>query len=316
MGSLDQGVKHTVQKGLDNSRPWMGIGLLVLSGLGYSSSIIIASILMKRGVGVNTSNAARYLVATVLLLFYQKAGRKQIKILPRERYTALALGITVFIMGIGYLGATRYIPVSTAVLIFYTGPLFTVLISRFTENEPITIIRLMAIATAFMGLSLALGVQSAGSFQVKGVLFAFMAAIGMATFVTISSLAIRTADPQAVNLHTLFSGTLLFILFLCIENDTAPSAITSSNLFGLCGSGCAIAVAYIAFYAGLKIIGPVKASMLMNTEPIFTVALAAAILGEKLSFMKFFGAGLVIIGIVMINCKFARNPIRRRPFFL
>jgi len=306
---MKKGIKYKVLTDLGDTRPWIGIGLMLISGLGFSSSIIFASMVIKRGVAVNTSNAVRYLVATVLLFVYQKATEKPIKILPRERYTALALGSTVFMMGIGYLGATKYIPVSTAVLIFYTGPFFTIFISRFTENEPITIIRLTAIAIAFLGLSLAVGVQFTSIFQIRGVLFALMAAIAMGTFVAISSLTIRTADPQAVNLHTILSGTLLFIIFLFI-GDEPVSAITSTNLFELCGSGFAIGAAYVAFYAGLKIIGPVKASMLMNTEPIFTIALAASIFGEKLSLINFIGAGLIISGIIMINCKFARNPIR------
>ena len=311
MGPIKQSVKHKLQVDLGNTRPWIGIGLLLISGLGFSSSIIIASMVIKQGVGVNTSNVVRYLVATVLLFVCQKVAKKPIKIQPRECYMALALGLTVFMMGIGYLGATQYIPVSTAVLVFYTGPFFTIFISRFTDNEPITIIRLTAVVIAFLGLSLALGIQATSIFQISGVLFALMAAIGMAIFVAVSSLTIRTADPQAVNLHSLFSGTLLFILFLFIGDDPA-NAITSTNLFGLCCSGFAIGVAYVAFYAGLKIIGPVKASMLMNTEPIFTIASATAILGEKLSCLKFIGAVLVIIGIIMITCKAARNPIRLR----
>ena len=49
--------------------------------------------------------------------------------------------------------------------------------------------------------------------------------------------------------------------------DGTASSITQTGLLRLCGSGFAIAVAYITFYAGLKIIGPVKASMLLNIEP-------------------------------------------------
>jgi len=288
------------QAGMTTKRQWVGTGLLLLSGLGFASSIIIASMVIKRGVGVDTSNAVRYLIATILLFVYQKSTVKSVKIPPRERYIALGLGITVFIMGIGYLGATRYIPVSAAVLIFYTGPFFTIFISRFTEKEPITAIRIIALLVAFLGLFLALGVQVTNMLQMKGMLSALMAAIAMGTFVSISSVTIQAADPQGVNLHALMSGTLLFVVFL-YTGDEPARAVTSVNLLKLCGSGFAIGIAYVAFYAGLKIIGPVKASMLMNTEPIFTIALAAAFFGEELSFMKIVGAGLVIIGIIAIT---------------
>jgi len=52
----------------------------------------------------------------------------------------------------------------------------------------------------------------------------------------------------------------------------------------------------------MKIIGPVKATMIMNIEPILTIGLAAILLGERLSNIQIFGAVLVIGGIVLITC--------------
>jgi drug/metabolite transporter (DMT)-like permease len=66
-------------------------------------------------------------------------------------------------------------------------------------------------------------------------------------------------------------------------------------------------MALIFFYTGLKIIGPVKASMLLNIEPIFTIVLASVMLGEQLSGRQFGGAALVIMGIIMVNHKSGRN---------
>ena len=205
-------------------------------------------------------------------------------------------------MGVGYLGAIRYIPVSLAVLVFYTGPFFIFFVSRFTEKEPFTIVRLAAIVIAFLGLSLALEVQSSAAYQLKGVLFALMAAVGMATFVTVSSLTIRTADPQTVNLYAMSAGALLFLVFLVIVGGP-EGAPTLRSIIILCFSGFTIGLAYLIFFAGLKMIGPVRASMLLNLEPLFTICLAVILFGESLSLSQFLGAALVIVGIILINIK-------------
>jgi drug/metabolite transporter (DMT)-like permease len=157
-----------------------------------------------------------------------------------------------------------------------------------------------------LGLYLFLEVRSAGTLQTRGILFAVMAAVGMALFVTVSSITIRNADPQTVNLYTLSGGSLLFIIFLFLVEGTAGS-ITAPEFFTLCGSGVALFFALVSFYIGLKIIGPVKASMLLNIEPIFTIALATVMLDEHLSGGQFLGAGLVILGIVMVNYQQNRN---------
>ncbi|MBW2564870.1 MAG: DMT family transporter, partial [Deltaproteobacteria bacterium] len=115
----------------DRTQTFRGIGILLLSGLGFTLSMLIASMAFKDGVDLSTSNTMRYGVATVFLIIYTKVGAKKTGLPPRERYISLALGIPVFMMGVGYLGATQYIPISLAVLIFYTCPFFVAVISKF-----------------------------------------------------------------------------------------------------------------------------------------------------------------------------------------
>lgn len=283
-----------------NRSALFGVTLMLVSGLGFTCSILIASQATRGGIDISTSNVLRYFVAAVLLWAWHAASGTSMRINPRERYAALGLGFAVFLMGAGYLGATHYMPISLAVLIFYTGPFFIIIISRFTEKEPITIPRLTAICTAFIGLIMALKVGSTGSLPIVGILFAFAAAIGMASFVTVSGLAIRTASPQAVNLHSLVGGTLLFGLFLIAMGGPSGS-ITLNGLLLLIASGFSLAVGFITFFTGLKRIGPVRASILMNAEPVFTIIIAAILLGERLSTGQLAGAGLVVIGIVLIT---------------
>jgi drug/metabolite transporter (DMT)-like permease len=154
-------------------RTWMGIGLLNLSALGYAVAMLSANMAVKNGIDIHTTNAMRYTVALVFLFLFQRIRRHNAKLPPRERVISLSLGFTVFIMAAGYLGATQYIPISLAVLIFYTFPLFVVVISRFTENEPMTQMRLIAIIIAFVGLGFALEIGSIARLNWQGVAYGF-----------------------------------------------------------------------------------------------------------------------------------------------
>ncbi len=283
-----------------NTQSWIGIGLLLLSSVGFTISLLMANMAFRGGIDVHTINAVRYFVMIIFLFLFQKIRAKQLKLPPQERYTSLALGISVFTMGAGYLGATQYIPVSLAVLIFYSSPFFIAIISRFTENEPITIIRLIAIIIAFIGLIFALEIQSFATLNWRGVTFAFMAALGCVAYVTISSFTIRAADPQAVNFHCLAAGTALFVVFLLFTGGPTGS-INPSGWLKLSVSSLALTIAYVTLLAGLEIVGPVQTSMLLNAEPILTIILAALLLGERLSSIQLFGAGFVIVGIILIT---------------
>ena len=257
------------------------------------------------GFDVNTANAVRHIVVVVLLFLFLKIRKRQLKLPRRERYTGLALGTSVFMLGIGYLNAAKYLPLSLAILIIYTAPFFVAVISRFTEKEPITFIRLIAIIIAFLGLALALKVDSAAALNWRGVAFALIAAIGIASLVTISSVTMRTADPQAVNFHCLLAGAVLFVVFLSFTGGPATS-ITQSGWVKLGIASMGLALGYITLFTGLEIIGPLKGSMLMNMEPILTIILAALLLDERLSSVQWIGAGLVMVGIFLITGAFRK----------
>ena len=285
---------------------WVGVGLVLLSAMGFATNILIANMAYRDGIDVPTINAVRHCVTVTLLFLFLRIRGKQLKLPPRERYAGLVLGISVFMMGVGYLSATQYIPVSVAVLIFYTHPFLVAIIARFTENEPITPIRLMAITIAFIGLAFALGIQSVAGFNWYGIAFAFLGALGAASFVTISSLTIRTADPQAVNFHCLSAGTVLYVVFMLFSGGPAEH-IALSGWFKLSLSSLALTIAYVTLFIGLEIIGPVKTTMLMNVEPILTIILAAILLGERLAFTQLIGAGFVMAGIILITREFTKK---------
>jgi drug/metabolite transporter (DMT)-like permease len=269
---------------------WVGFGLVLLAALGFSTSILMANMAYRDGIDIQTINAVRHSVTVILLFLFLKIRGKQIKLSPRERFAGLVLGI----------------PVSVAVLIFYTHPFLVAIIARFTENEPITPIRLMAITIAFIGLALALGIQSVEGFNWYGIAFAFLAALGAASFVTISSLTIRTADTQTVNFHCLTSGTVLYVVFMLFSGGPAEH-IALAGWFKLSVSSLALTVAYVTFLIGIETIGPVKTTMLMNAEPILTIILAGILLGERLAFMQFIGAGFVMAGIILLTGKFTKH---------
>ncbi len=281
-------------------RSGIGVAFVLLSTLGFTSAILFANMAYKGGIDVPTANAVRYLAAMVFLFLFHKIRGKKLGLPPRERYTSLALGISVFMMGAGYLGATQYIPISLAVLLFYTSPVFVVLIARFTENEPITAIRSVAIIIAFIGLGLALEIQSIATLNWQGVALGFLSSFGCTSFIVISSISMRTADPQAINFHCLTAGTALFAAFLFFSGGPA-GMIPYAALFKLCASGLALAFGTVFVFAGLEIIGPVKTSMLLNAEPILTIILAAVLLGERLSSFQLVGAAFVILGVILIT---------------
>jgi drug/metabolite transporter (DMT)-like permease len=58
-------------------------------------------------------------------------------------------------------------------------------------------------------------------------------------------------------------------------------------------------VAVLAFYAGSHRIGAARAALVSTVEPIWTIALAAVLLGEALGALQFVGGAMILAGVVI-----------------
>ena len=56
--------------------------------------------------------------------------------------------------------------------------------------------------------------------------------------------------------------------------------------------------AVVLYLEGIRGLGPSQAAIISTLEPLFTIALAAVVLGERLRPIQWAGAVLVVLGIV------------------
>jgi drug/metabolite transporter (DMT)-like permease len=65
-------------------------------------------------------------------------------------------------------------------------------------------------------------------------------------------------------------------------------------------------IAVTAFFAAISAIGPVRASLFMNIEPVVTIFFGFVVLGQVLTTYQMAGAALVIVAIVAVRWEGAR----------
>jgi len=285
-----------------SNRSWFGYGLIILSSLGFGVSTVTVAMAFRDVIDINTANAVRHTAAAGLLFIFMRIRGRSIRLIPRQRFAAIGLGVPLFMTGFGYLGAIRYIPVSMAVLIFYTFPLMVALISRIVEQNPITFIKIVAILTAFLGLVLALGVDRGLVLDWRGIAFALLGALGAALLITISNHALQKTDTEAMNLHAITCAAILFVTF-AVAKGGSMQAIAWGGGIKVSLAGFVLAIGYLTMFAGIARIGSVKSAMLLNVEPLMTIGLAVGLLAEKLTPMQVLGAVLVTGAIFLITLR-------------
>src|SRR5215211_6448763 len=117
---------------------------------------------------VSTRFAALAGISGVTLVFYRvfvmlalaaaaALWRTPLRIAAGERGTVAVLGIATAALGAAYLSSVAFIPVTVAVVIFYTYPVLIVLASPLVDGSRITGTLVAVVALAAMGVVLVVG---------------------------------------------------------------------------------------------------------------------------------------------------------------
>jgi drug/metabolite transporter (DMT)-like permease len=80
----------------------------------------------------------------------------------------------------------------------------------------------------------------------------------------------------------------------------APALIPAEAWPGLIGVGVvATFIAIQTFYAGTRLIGAARASLVSTFEPIWTISLAAILFGQSLAPIQLVGGVFIIVGVII-----------------
>ncbi|MBT5413224.1 MAG: DMT family transporter [Rhodospirillaceae bacterium] len=271
---------------------WLGIVLVLIGAAAYGILVVAAKLNYEHGSDPVTVLFVRAIGFFVLLLIFRRATGRPIALPPTVRYLCLGLGVFLAFQTWCNYAAITFIPVSLAILLLYTYPIFVALATRLIERERLGPIKAGAVLAAFAGLALSLQVHP-GVLDPRGLGLGLMAGLGLAITVMVSSRILRRADSARMTLHFTASTSACYLAVLVLTDGWAWPVDQVGWLL-LLSMPLVYIVAMLCFFSAVTIIGPLKAATFNNLEPVTTILLAAILLGEALGPWQYVGAALVI----------------------
>lgn len=276
----------------------LGILLVLLSGLFYGTNPTLSKLHFQEGGDTLSFLIVRFFVATFILLgvyFWRKPNTR-----PTFKQTTMAfiLGLTIFAISFLYVAAIQFIPAGLGTLLLFTFPFWIVLLALITKEESIDKIKIGCLIAAFIGLALTIGAELKG-LAWEGILLGLSSGIVLALNVFYGNRLTKNMDNQTFTLLMMISCAFVCFPIMLVDTPTFPH-----NFFGwinLFLASILFSAGLFCFFAGMTHLGPIKASLYNNIEPVFSIILAFLILNEKMTFYQYIGAGLVIISIFAIQ---------------
>ena len=275
-----------------------GLGLaMVLSRFAYEAG--------ANGLALGTARAVFFVPALFVFCYLTRRSMR----LPRGDWLHCAgLGLFTAMGFYGHIGAIEYISVGLAAILFFTFPPIIGVLHATVAREPPGLAKSVALAIAFGGLALMLGV-SFDTADPRGIILALVsgACVGWNTFWT--ARRIPHVDGVVAVFHM---GTVAFVVLVSIALVSGEALLPE----GTAGWMGLLAVVFLQtlslplFYLALPRIGSLKAGMIANAQPVVSIVLAYLIIGETMTPAELSGGALVLVGIWMMQRADAR-PRRR-----
>ncbi len=296
----------------------VGAGLCAASAFGFATLSIFAKLAFAEGLSLTGFLSLRFGGAALLLLII--LGWRQGRAIFPDRRLVLALfllgGLGYFTQSSLYFLGLQRIPASLSSVLLYVYPVFVALNMWVVEGRKPARLEMGAMALALVGATLTASpwdaLRGVGP-DLLGVLLVLGAAAGYGVYIVVSNRYVHRAGPLI---------------------STAWVALGASVSFGLTGAGhphlgraghpraAALLLGLIVFstilplatfFAGMRRVGPTAASLLSTLEPVFTIALAAMVLGEALTRSQWMGGALILAAVVLLNLPTAPSRPRTDP---
>jgi len=284
-----------------------GIAAVLASALSFGAMAIFARRAYASGVDTTTLLALRFGIAAIAMAALVAVRGVA---LPRGR----VLGGLVVLGALGYGGqaftfftALTLAPAGVVALLLYLHPALVALLAAGFLHERLTRWKLAALVLALLGMTLTVApalAGGAGAASPAGIAFGVAAAAIYAVYIVTGTRLGRHAAPLAMAAVVIASAAVVFVVAAAWRGPRWPQ--DAGGWAAVAAIALVSTVAAITlFFAGLERIGPVRASTLSTVEPLFTVALAALVLGETIAPVQLAGGGL-ILGAVVLLARAAR----------
>lgn len=260
------------------------------------------------------SLALRFLISGLIGVAIARAMGQGWRLTGRQWRATILFGIcqNALYLGLNFV-AMQSIEASLAAIISSTMPLLVALASRVVLGERLKPLGALGLFAGFAGVALIMGSRLGAGVDPFGIL---LCAIGVLAL-SFATMAVRGATSggnfmMIVGLQMLVGAAILFVVAPLTETFHLNPTWRLAAAFAYTTLVPGLTATYV-WVLLLDRIGPTRAATFHFLNPVFGVAVAAALLGEALGPLDAIGVAVVTFGILAVQMSRQLADPRRRP---
>jgi drug/metabolite transporter (DMT)-like permease len=278
--------------------------LLVLTTILWGAGPVAGKVALA-GIPTITLGALRFVLSALILLVAASGRIASWRTLSRQDVGMLLLlgSLGIFVNHLLFFYALGLAPASHASIIApTTSPIWTILMAVWLAGERVGRSQVVGIALCMGGVVLVVqptgGTAEAAAVLLGDFLF-LLAGLTWGIYSYLCKVALRRMSTESVLAYAMGVGGLALCPLALAERPwvTLPAASVASwaGLLYLAVANTVLAFSW--WNLGIQRVGAGRTATFSNLVPVFGVAIAALVLGERLTAVQFAGGGLCLVGV-------------------
>jgi drug/metabolite transporter (DMT)-like permease len=236
-------------------------------------------------------------------------GWQRIKLPARDLAYCFLLGtLGVAVSNYFYYVAIQRTNVATAIIVQYTAPVWVLFYVVARGQQKLSLQKIVAVALAVTGIALVIGIvgSNLGARQALrldsyGIFAALLASFSFAFYNVAGHRILARYDRWRVLVWTLVAAAAFWLVVNPPWKILAAHYSPAQWLFLFIFSMISVLGAFSLYFLGLQYLEPTRAIIASCLEPVFSILLAAMLLGEILRPLQMVGIVFVLAAIVIVQ---------------
>lgn len=245
----------------------------------------------------------RFFTAAVLMGLFLFAKRKSVAISFKSLCSIMLHGANYFIIALFLFLALRYADSGLVTTVFYTNPIFVLLLSAVFFRERLECYKIVLICLTSFGVGLLSGFFSGNiAISMLGLVLGLLAGLGYAVYIVLlMKLPARDVSREVFSFYLFLFGALTSLVYMLFSGNFFIASTIDEWMYIL-GSALITGVAsnMLLIYA-LPQIGAVFVAIIGVLEPLTAVFIGIFYFGERMTYEKAFGILIVACAIILLS---------------
>ena len=280
-----------------------GVVLAIISAICYGMNPLGALFLYEEGLNVNSVIFYRFIFASILLAIFMLIKKDSFYLKFKEIILLALLGLLFGISAISLFNSFLYMDAGLASTVLFIYPIFVAIIMALFFKEKNSIITILSIIFAFLGVVL-LYESDGANVSNFGIFLVIVSSLCYAIYIVIINQYLKLSALK-VTFYSMLFCTITILIHSFFDSSLNIMPLVNFNMwfYTIFLALVPTIISLLFLIKAIQIVGSTSASILGALEPLTAVLIGVYVFNEKITFWLVIGIVFILFGVLLIVLK-------------